>query len=55
MIKKNHFSRTRENQYIGNINSIIVEPLVKGGLDDFQVKCITSIIFILINLYITNT
>lgn len=39
MLKRNHFLRTRENQYKGNINSIIVEPLVKGGLDDFKVFC----------------
>jgi len=39
MLKRNHFLRTRENQYEGNINSIIVEPLLKGGLDDFKVFC----------------
>jgi len=39
MLKRNHFLRTRENQYKGNINSIIVEPLIKGGLDDFKVFC----------------
>lgn len=39
MLKRNYFLRTREKQYKQNTNSIIVEPLVYGGLDDFKVFC----------------